>query len=61
MRAPEFEGLFDSQDCQNEGIGKIQEYDGMSHSILQDLKECLIAQEKQRNSIKRFEWMKIFL
>ena len=33
----------------------------MSHSILQDLKECLIAREKQRNSTKRFEWMEIFL
>ena len=33
----------------------------MSYSILQDLKECLIAQEKQRNSTKRFEWMEILL
>ena len=33
----------------------------MFPSILQDLKECLIAQEKQRNPTKRFEWMQIFL
>ena len=33
----------------------------MSYSILHDLKECLIAQEKKRNSINRFEWMEIFL
>lgn len=29
--------------------------------ILQDLEVCLIAQEKQRNFTKRFEWMEIFL